>query len=228
MFEFLEVRRLLAVQVSATGGVLVINGDKHANIINVIENNGAVHVETSTLPKGTITQRDFTGITAIKINGGGDDDVIFYDGNSVGADIHGDNAATGAGHNKGGSHGGRPSNGRNGHGGSSGGTGGEGKGDDQITVTDNGTGTSTLDGDKGDDVLTVVRGNNTVVHGGDGQDQIFLQTSGDDTGSAIAFGEKGNDTFTVYAGTNTIDGGQGKDVVIELGGTNTIISATVV
>jgi hypothetical protein len=221
MFEALEVRRLLAVQVSVTGGLLVINGDKKPNLINVIENGGAVHVETSTLPKGAITQQDFTGITAIQINGGGDNDVIFYDGNSVGADIHGDNAAKNA----------AAGNFSNRQGGSTGGTGNSGggaKGNDQITVTDEGTGSSTINGDKGADVITVIRGNNTQVFGGDGKDQILLQTSGDDTGTAQAFGEKGDDVFTVYAGTNTIDGGAGKNEVIELGGTNTIINATLV
>src|SRR4029453_12689264 len=92
MLESLEVRRLLAVQVSVNAGVLTINGDKKQNIINVIENAGAVHVETSSLPNGVITEQDFTGITAIKINGGGNDDVIFYDGTTIRADIHGDNA----------------------------------------------------------------------------------------------------------------------------------------
>ena len=50
MFESLETRRLLAVNVSVTGSVLTVIGDKNANSINVIENAGAVHVETSTLP----------------------------------------------------------------------------------------------------------------------------------------------------------------------------------
>ena len=197
MFESLETRRLLAVNVDATGGVLTITGDKADNIINVTENLGAVHVETSSLPEGTITEQDFTGITAIKIIGAAGDDQIFYTGNSVGADIQGDNVS--------------------GNGGDAG-----GKGQDVISVDDEGTGSSTVNGGIGDDVITVLRGNNTHVNGGVGDDQIFINTSGDNTGSVIADGDQGKDTFTVYAGTNTIDGGQGKDTLIELGGTNTV------
>ena len=224
MLESLEIRRLLAVQVTASGGTLLVNGDKNNNVINVVETDGAVHVETSTLPSGVITAKDFTGITTIKINGGGGDDTIFYDGNTVGANIHGDSA--GKGSDKSNNNGG--SNGWNRHGGSSGGSGGEGKGDDQITVTDEGIGSSTIDGDKGNDVLTVIRGNNTQVYGGDGNDQIFLNSGGDDTGSAVAHGQKGDDVFTVYAGQNTVQGGGGKDTVLELGGTTDVSGAKVV
>ena len=75
--------------------MLTINGDKNDNVINVIEDTHNVHVETSTLPEGTITQQDFTGITQIKINGGdGETTPILYQGNTVGADIHGDNGTT--------------------------------------------------------------------------------------------------------------------------------------
>jgi hypothetical protein len=240
MIESLETRRLLAVAVSASNGVLVINGDKNNNVINVIENSGAVHVETSTLPNGTITQQDFTGITAIKINGGAGADAIFYSGNSIGADIHGDNAGNGsdAKNNKcgskngwnGGSSGGSGHDNGNGHGNGNGngnGNGGAKAGNDQITVDDEGTGSTTVDGDRGADVLTIIKGNNTQVFGGDGNDQIFLDTSAEPDSTIVASGENGNDTFTTYGGHNTIHGGAGNDIVFDLGGVNTIDSATV-
>jgi len=213
MFESLEQRRMLAVAVSVTSGVLTINGDKNANVINVIEVGHNVHVETSTLPGGPITSQDLTVITKININGGAGNDVIFYDSDTVGATIHGDNA------------------GKNGNGGSSGGSGlsnsdGNGrKGDDQITVTDDGSASSIIYGDRGDDVLTVVVGNSTTVSGGDGADQISLNTGLDPLdlvhGKTFTDAGDGNDTITTYGGMNTILGGKGKDTLIDLGGTNT-------
>jgi len=193
MFESLETRRLLAVNVAQSGTVITITGDKADNTINVVENAGAVHVETD----NAVNQYDFVGVTAIKIIGGAGDDVIFYTGNSIGADIQGDNVS--------------------GNGGDAG-----GKGSDNISVDDEGTGSSTVNGGIGNDVITVIRGNNTHVNGGVGDDQIFINTGGDETASVIADGDQGKDTFTVQAGTNTIDGGQGKDTLIELGGNNTV------
>jgi Ca2+-binding RTX toxin-like protein len=213
MFESLEQRRMLAVAVNVTGGVLTINGDKNANVINVVEVGGNVHLETSTLPGGAITSQDLTGITKININGGAGNDVIFYDGDTVGATIHGDNA------------------GKNGNGGSSGGSGLSNsdsngrKGDDQITVTDDGSASSIIYGDRGNDVLTVVVGNSTTVSGGDGADQIYLNTGLDPSdlvhGKTFTDAGDGNDTITTYGGMNTILGGKGKDTLIDLGGTNT-------
>jgi hypothetical protein len=213
MFESLEQRRMLAVAVSATSGVLTINGDKNVNLINVIEVGQNVHVETSNLPNGTITAQDFTGITTININGGAGNDVIFYDGDTVGATIHGDNA------------------GKNGNGGSTGGSGlshsdnAGRKGDDQITVTDDGSAGSAVFGDRGNDVLTIVVGNNTSVSGGDGNDQIYLNTGLDPLdlahGNTFTDAGDGNDVITTYGGVNNILGGKGKDTLIDLGGTNT-------
>jgi len=222
MLESLEQRRMLAVAVSATSGVLTINGDKGANVINVIEVGHTVHVETSTLPGGAITQQDFTGITKININGGDGNDQIFYDGDTVGATIHGDGANAASPGNKGGS--------KN-HGGSSGGSGGgkngsgNGNGDDQITVTDDGTASSIIYGDKGNDVLTVAVGNNTTVFGNEGNDLIYLNTALDPSdlvhGKTFTDAGDGNDVITAYGGVNNILGGKGNDTLIDLGGTNT-------
>ena len=82
MFEQLEARRLFST-ISVSGGVLTITGGNANNNIVVRENNGSVHVEDS----GTPT--DYTGITAININGGPNDDIVFYTGNSIGANISG-------------------------------------------------------------------------------------------------------------------------------------------
>jgi hypothetical protein len=226
MIESLEGRKLLAATVSASGGVLTINGDGKVDVINVIETGGSVHVETSN-PGGPLTQRDFTGITAIRINGRGAGDTIFYTGNSIGAQIHGDSANQNA----------NPSNGNNGGGtgGTRGGTGGTGGGTgdgnnggpnagaggaDFITVDDAGTGSSVVFGDGGKDDITLLRSHNTTVFGGAGDDKINVNTAGQASSSAQVFGQGGRDTVTVYAGTNTLNGGAGIDTLIELGGTN--------
>src|ERR1043166_16084 len=157
MFESLEARKMLAAgpTIGVSGGVLTVIGTKDNDRINVVEDGGTVVVEVTYGKNASqfLTPPPFTGITAIKISGGNGDDVITYTGNTIGADIHGDANASG------GSHGG------------SGGSGG-GKGDDFITVSDNGTGASTLNGDNGDDDLVVLQGNttglSTVVFGGKG------------------------------------------------------------
>jgi len=194
MIESLESRRLLAVSVSVAAGVLTVDGDKDKNFISVRENAGNVHVETSTLPGGVITAADFVGITQIKINGGKNSDEIFYQGNTIGADIHGDVNNGGTGKNK-----------------------------DNITVTDEGTGSSVVDGDNGDDTIEIVVGNNTTVFGGGGKDNIYLNTGGGiyNTAAAntIVFGESGDDIITIYDGNNTVNGGDGNDTVLVLDGT---------
>jgi Ca2+-binding RTX toxin-like protein len=216
VIESLESRRMLAantsISVTQSGTELKVIGSGIADRISVSENAGAVVVQTSH-PGGPITTQTFGGITAIKISGNGGGDEIFYDGNSVGADIHGD----ASGINSGGSKGGSGGTG----GGSDGGHGGNSKGGDQITVTDSGTGRSTVDGDGGQDVISLINGNKTVIYGGEGDDQVFVNTAGNVAAEALVYTEQGKDTVTVYAGTNTLDGGQGKDLLIELGGNNT-------
>jgi len=246
MFETLETRRMLAVSVTKVYGTLTINGDRKDNLITVVENNHNVRVETSTLPDGAITVRNFTGVYKIRINGAGDQmngDVIFYQGNTVGAVIHGDVEGYGN-HWSGGSSGGSGwyKNNWKGHcggsnGGSTGGSGGETLGGgDFITVTDEGSGQSTVDGDQGNDAITVITGsacgNGTIVYGGTGNDAIYLNTGVGvyNTGAAKTkvWAEAGNDTITVYDGTNYINGGSGVDTVIDFGGTNTVVSASII
>jgi hypothetical protein len=201
MFESLEQRRMLACAVNVTGGVLTVNGDKQANVINVIEVGGNVHVETSSLPSGAITSQDFTGITRININGGAGDDTIYYDGDTVGATIHGDNNTSG---------------------------GSGGHGNDQITVTDDGSASSIVYGDKGDDTINVIVANNTSVIGGQGKDKIYLNQGLDPSdsvhGNSVVDAGDGDDTITTYGGTNAINGGKGKDTVLNFGGTNTYLN----
>lgn len=232
MFESLESRKLLAVSVSVDGGVLTVNGDNEDNVITVVEDSGNVHVETSTLPDGVITTQDFAGITQIQINGGdnkGNGDVIFYQGNTIGATIHGDSEGKGNHTNNGNQNGWV-----NGVGGSAGGTGDGGLNGagDFITVIDAGSAGSIVDGDQNNDTMTIIVGNGTQVFGGDGSDSIFLNTGvgvyNTAAASTTCYAEKGNDTITVYDGTNFISGGAGQDVVIDAGGNNTIVQATVI
>jgi hypothetical protein len=206
MIESLEMRKLMAATVS--GSTLTVNGTSGNDQLVVRENNGAVHVEVN----GTIT--DYTGITAININGLNGGDNIFFTGNSVGANIHGDSG----GGKTGGSHGSG-----SGSGGTAGGTGrGSGAGADFIVVTDEGTGASIVDGDGGNDDITIVAGNMTGkvtrVYGGDGDDNIQLNTDNHVNYNTLnarieAFAEKGNDSITVYDGFATVHGNQGKDIL---------------
>src|SRR3954447_19984013 len=110
--ENLELRRLLSAAVAVSGsGVLTVNGNSADDQIAVTENNGAVTVaytdkngvfHDASGSLGTTDGTSFSGITAIRINGGGGDDQIFYTGNSIGADIHGDNQQSGAPRDNGG------------------------------------------------------------------------------------------------------------------------------
>lgn len=216
MIESLEARRLLAVSVSGTA--LLVNGTSGNDRITVVEDNHNVHVEISGAD-GVIVASDYTGITKININGNNGSDIITYTGNTVGADIHGDGGMAGNG-KTGGSHGSG-----SGSGGTHGGTGktGTSAGADFITVTDAGTGSSIVDGDGGNDDITIVAANmtggRTTVYGGDGADNIYINAdNGVNYNTAVArtaiYAEGGQDTITVYDGRNTVDGGGGKDVLI--------------
>src|SRR5262245_9037570 len=116
MFEMLESRSMLSATVNQYGSLLVVEGGRGDDLITVREDSGAVHVEYYNR-QGVLQSRDVNGITAIKIRGNAGDDSIFYTGNTVGADIHGDD---GDNNSHGGSSGGT---GHRGCGGSSGGTG---------------------------------------------------------------------------------------------------------
>jgi Ca2+-binding RTX toxin-like protein len=220
MFESLENRCFLSSSLTVNGSTLSVTGNGDDDTITVRETGGSVHVEY-TDANGAPQVADVAGITAITINGGGGSDQIFYTGDSIGASIRGDGDNVGGDSH---SHGNGPQNGKGhekakgkGHnkGGSDGGAGG-----DNITVTDDGAGSSTVHGDAGDDNITLLHGNNTQIFGDDGNDFIFINT--DNTGgSANVDAGNGNDTISTTSGTNTINGGAGNDTLIELGGTNT-------
>jgi Ca2+-binding RTX toxin-like protein len=90
-------------------------------------------------------------------------------------------------------------------------------GNDQISVDDAGTGSSIVNGDKGDDVITVIHGNNTAVAGGSGNDQIYVNTDGSAGATTVVDAGKGNDTVTFYGGSATLNGGAGTDTLIIAG-----------
>jgi len=170
MIESLESRRLLTTTVSFSAGVVSVTANKEETI-NVVENNGAVHVEIG----NNAQSYDFVGATAVKINTATSSkkDTIWYTGNSIGASITG------------------------------------GNGPDNISVDDEGTGSSSVHGGGNNDAITVQNGNNTSVAGDDGNDLIYVYggTSNIDAG-------KGNDTVTLYGGSGTANGGNGTDTLI--------------
>src|SRR5437763_16305271 len=88
--EALESRRMLAAagDTFKSGGLNVGGGSK-ADSITVVENNGSAHLELTDPKHRVFATADFTGVSAIKIQGGGQADTIFYTGNSIGAVING-------------------------------------------------------------------------------------------------------------------------------------------
>jgi Ca2+-binding RTX toxin-like protein len=186
MIESLEHRQLLsaATSVNQVGSVVFISANK-PDTINVVENAGSVHVETG----NATNQYDFVGVTAININGSSKADTIFYGGNSIGANINGND------------------------------------GNDNISVDDEGTGSSTANGNGGADSITVVHGNNTIVNGNEGNDQIYANTDGSSTSSTIVDAGGGADNVTVYGGTLFANGGAGKDTLFDASGGTAVISS---
>src|SRR6266516_2873554 len=74
------------VAVSVSGGVMTVTGGSQADIITVRENAGNADFYDGK----TGATFSASGITAINISGGGKNDQIFYTGNTVGANVHGD------------------------------------------------------------------------------------------------------------------------------------------
>jgi hypothetical protein len=107
-----------------------------------------------------------------------------------------------------------------------------GGGSDVITVSDEGTGTSTVNGEGADDQITVLYANDTKVIGDGGGDEILIQPSVNDsfgTKTTYIYGMGGNDRIIIYAGINYVNGGAGGQdtlidssngaaVIIEMGG----------
>jgi len=84
MFEHLECRRLMAgTAVTFSNGAVLVDASGGSDTLNVVEHNGAVHVETS----HPVASYDFPVATSIKINGSGTSDEIFFTGNTIGATI---------------------------------------------------------------------------------------------------------------------------------------------
>lgn len=235
MFEMLESRSLLST-VSVVGGALTVNGTDGDDLITVVENSGTVHVEYFDAGNQFQTQ-DLAGITSIDIVGGGGSDALFFTGNSIGAQMLGDGGAetshpNGKGHTFVNNGEGHTSHGNgNGYGHNHGLAAG-----DFITVADTGTGASLIDGEGGDDTVTLLVGNttglSTYIAGGDGNDAIYLNTGvgvyNVAASKSYVQAEKGDDTITTYSGYNAIYGGQGKDIVIDLGGSNNVFSAEII
>ena len=239
MLENLEDRRMLASgsTVTLVAGVLTVTGGTSADYISVSEDGGNVRVSyydtAGNFHDGTAAGDNFSGVTAINIDGGKKDDTIFYSGNTIGAKVNG--GASGA---------------------------------DSITITDAGTGSSTVhggnkadsilvldgnntqvfgdddndlieitdgggsdvDGGKGDDYIKVVIANQTNVVGGSGNDTILLNFDSINAPGSHAAAEayvlagKGNDIIYIYDGTGTIDGGAKTDTSYDLsGGTETFV-----
>jgi Ca2+-binding RTX toxin-like protein len=112
-----------------------------------------------------------------------------------------------------------------------------GSGGDYISVNDTGTGSSNVVGGKGNDVITVVEANNTVVDAGVGDDTIYVNSAakpiptvnedGTTTWSlapnavdlanamTIIKAGDGNDTIILFDGKTTLDGGKGNDVLYD-------------
>ena len=90
-------------------------------------------------------------------------------------------------------------------------------GDDFLVISDMGTASSKLSGDGGDDDMTILAANNTTIIGDGGGDHLYVEASVG-TGETWIYGLGGNDIITVEAGINHIDGGGGKDTLIDVSG----------
>jgi hypothetical protein len=96
-------------------------------------------------------------------------------------------------------------------------------GGDSLVISDTGTGSSRVSGDGDDDDITILAANATTVVGDGGGDKLYVQESVG-TGETFLYGLGGSDVITTYAGINHIDGGGGKDLLIDLGGVNDFTS----
>jgi Ca2+-binding RTX toxin-like protein len=211
LIENLEDRRLFAVTVAVTGGVLTITGDDNANLIDVGEAKGT---DTLTVRTATKTPATTATTTAAAVHAGstaGD-----TESGETGTDSETGETTDGADNGGGGA--------CDGHHGGSGGAGGfgtvttqtfnitdnaiksisisAGGGDDKVSVAPNVTLPATIDGGDGNDTLSGGAGPDTI-NGGAGDDRV----SGG-LGSDLLNGGAGNDTiFSADGVKDTVDGG---------------------
>ncbi len=86
-----------------------------------------------------------------------------------------------------------------------------------ITVTDGGSGTTTVDSTAGEVVTFLNPTNSLTINAGDGDDSIVVQTLSSTFGASILLnGQQGSDDIRVWGGITadlTIDGGEGDDTV---------------
>lgn len=90
-------------------------------------------------------------------------------------------------------------------------------GNDFLVISDLGTASSKISGDGGDDDLTILAANNTTIIGEGGGDKLYVEASVG-SGETWIYGLGGSDIITVEAGINHIDGGGGKDILIDVSG----------
>jgi hypothetical protein len=89
MIEKLESRRLMSsgVTSSLSGGSLTVTGGADGGTLSVDEHNGNVWVNSANPNISDATTADYHAVTVIAINGQAKNDVIFYTGDTVGAQI---------------------------------------------------------------------------------------------------------------------------------------------
>jgi hypothetical protein len=207
LIENLEDRRLFAVTVAVTGGVLTVTGDDGANFVDVRQAGG-----TDTLTVRTATRTDTTTTTttaATPAAGGGDST---DDDTSTEADSDAGNGSD-SGTDSGTARGGRGHHGRHGRGGGAGGFG---------AVT---TQTFDISGDAitsikvlaagGDDVVSIAPGVilPANIAGGDGNDRLA-----GGAGADTIDGGAGNDRIAGGLGSDNLSGGDGNDTILSADG----------
>ncbi len=200
MFETLETRRLLSAAAAsfsdggtaalASNGTLTVKTASALGNIQVIEDHGSVMV----LNLQTNQEADFTGVTAITINGNSGNDTIFYQGNTIGANVNGNSGADSLTILDLGNA-------------SSVADGGADNDEINLVYSHN----ATLLGGSGDDVIAI----NTAAGAGY---TVYDYTQSD----TIVDAGSGNDTIVTYAGNSTINGGSGNDTLLFYGGNNTL------
>lgn len=189
--ESLESRRLLSVSITVVDGTMTVQGSGDADNLRIEEVGGNVSVEDD----GAFVGAGF-GITRLIINGGDGNDTLDYIGNSLGAEIFGDNGDDGITVEDAGAVG-STIRGNN--------------GEDSITIvqaSSDSESPTTAYGDNMDDILVGSFFGYQVLNGGNGSDLIAVQSTG-----TTADGGNGSDTILVVADGATVTGGNGNDTI---------------